>query len=404
MSHLRFWVGTLMACLCVATAHAQGVRPEIGKPLQQASELLKAGKAKDALAKAREADAVSGKTPAEQLMIDRMKAAAAQRAGDNAAAIQALEAMFNSGKLSGPEQGQTAEMLAFAFSQQKDWPRTNQWVQRAIAAGNNSAQLKQLQAYAQSQSGDYAAIAKEAQAAVAAAEQAGRKPDEGDLLRLADAQQRTGQTQARAVTLDKLLAYYPKKEYWSILLGQLPRKSGFSDRFSLDLFRLRLATGNLAKTDDFMEMAQLALQAGYPTEGKAVIEKGFASGALGSGAEGERHKRLRDLAVKQEAEGKAGIEKDIQEALAAKSGDELVHVGYVYVTMGQVDKGIGLIEQGIAKGGLKRPEDAKLHLGMAQLQSGKNKGKAVQTLRSVQGVDGAADLGRLWAVYASQSS
>jgi hypothetical protein len=312
--------------------------------------------------------------------------------------------MFNSGKLSGPEQAQTAEMLAFAYSQQKDWPRTNQWVQRAVAAGSTSPQLKQLQAYAQSQSGDYSAIAKEAQAAVAAAEQAGRKPDEGDLLRLADAQQRTGNTQGRAATLDKLLANYPKKEYWSILLGQLPRKSGFSDRFSLDLFRLRLATGNLTKTDDFMEMAQLALQAGYPAEGKAVIEKGFASGALGTGPEGERHKRLRDLAIKQEAEGKVGIEKDAQEALAAKGGNELVRVGYAYVTMGQYDKGISLIEQGIAKGGLKRPEDAKLHLGLAQLQAGKNKNKAVQTLRSVQGNDGAADLGRLWAVYAGQQS
>jgi len=390
-------------CLCIAPAHAQGVRPEVGKPLQQAGDLLKAGKAKDALAKAREADAVAGKTPAEQLLIDRMKAATAQRAGDTATAIQALEAMFNSGKLSGSEQAQTAEMLAYAYSQQKDWPRTHQWVQRAQAAGNSSPQLKQLQAYAQSQSGDYAAIAKDAQAAVAAAEQAGRKPDEGDLLRLADAQARTGSTQGRAATLDKLLAYYPKKEYWSILLGQLPRKSGFSDRFSLDLFRLRLATGNLTKTDEFMEMAQLALQAGYPAEGQAVIEKGFASGALGSGPEGDRHKRLRDLALKQVDESKVGIGKDAQEALAAKSGNDLVHVGYVYVTMGQFDKGIALIEQGIAKGGLKRPEDAKLHLGLAQLQSGKNKGKAVQTLRSVQGNDGAADLGRLWAVYAQQS-
>jgi hypothetical protein len=402
MKHLGSWIAACAMCLCIA-AHAQGVRPEVGKPLQQASDLLKAGKAKEALAKAREADAVSGKTPAEQVMIDRMKGAAAQRAGDNATAIQAFEAVFNSGKLSAAEQAQVAESLAFAFSQQKDWPRTNQWVQRAIAAGSTSPQLKQLQAYAQSQSGDYSAIAKEAQAAVTAAEQAGRKPDEGDLLRLADAQQRTGNTQGRAATLDKLLVNYPKKEYWSILLGQLPRKSGFSDRFSLDLFRLRLATGNLTKTDDFMEMAQLALQAGYPAEGKAVIDKGFASGALGTGAEGERHKRLRDLAIKQEAEGKTGIEKDAQEALAAKGGDELVRVGYTYVTMGQVDKGIATIEQGIAKGGLKRPEDAKLHLGLAQLQSGKNKGKAVQTLRSVQGNDGAADLGRLWAVYANQS-
>ena len=69
----------------------------------------------------------------------------------------------------------------------------------------------------------------------------------------------------------------------------------------------------------------------------------------------------------------------------------------MYVTMGEADKGIALIEQGIAKGGLKRPEDAKLLLGMAQLQSAKNKAKAAQTLRSVQGNDGSADIARLWA-------
>jgi hypothetical protein len=404
MKSLPHWIAALAACACLAAAHAQTVRPEVGKPLQQAADLLKAGKARDALAKAREADAVSGKTANEQLLIDRMKGAAAQRAGDNATAIQAFESLFNSGKLSGAEQAQMAESIAFAYSQQKDWARTSQWVQKAQAAGSNSAQLKQLQAYVQSQSGDYSAIAKEAAAAVAAAEQAGRKPDEGDLLRLADAQQRTGQTQARTVTLDKLLMHYPKKEYWSILLGNLPRKSGFSSRFSLDLLRLRLATGNLTKADDYMEMAQLALQAGYPAEGKAVVDKGFASGALGNGAEGERHKRLRDLAIKAEAESKTNIEKEAQEAAAMKDGNALLQVGYAYVTMGQYDKGISMIEKGIAKGGLKRPEDAKLHLGQALLQSGKNKQKAVQTLRSVQGNDGAADLGRLWAVYASQQS
>jgi hypothetical protein len=404
MKHLRSWIGALMACACFASAHAQAVRPEVGKPLQQASDLLKAGKARDALAKVREADAMPGKTPGEQLMIDRMKGAAAQRAGDNATAIEAFEAVFNSGKLSGPEQAQTAESLAFAYSQQKDWARTGQWAQRAQAAGSTSAQLKQLQAYVQSQSGDYAAIAKEAQAAVAAAEAAGRRPDEGDLLRLADAQQRSGNTAGRTGTLDKLLAYYPKKEYWAIFLAQLPRKSGFSDRFSLDVLRLKLATGTLTKTEDFMEMAQLSLQAGLPTEGRAVIDKGFASGALGTGAEAERHKRLRDLAVKRESETTASIDKEIREAGAAKSGDELVRVGYLLASMGQFDKGLPLIEQGIAKGGLKRPEDAKLRLGLALLQSSKNKSKAVQTLRSVQGGDGAADLGRLWAVYASQQN
>ena len=237
-------------------------------------------------------------------------------------------------------------------------------------------------------------------AAVAASEQAGKRPEEGDLLRLADAQARTGNPAGQGATLEKLLFSYPKKEYWAIYLNRLQRKSGFSDRFSLDLMRLKLATGSLAKTDEFMEMSQLALQAGLPAEGKAIVDKGFAAGALGNGAEAERHKRLRDMANKQEAEAKASIATRAEAAAAAKEGNDLVQIGYAYATMGQADKGVTLIEQGIAKGNLKRPEDAKLKLGLAMLQSSKHKAKAVQVLRGVQGNDGAADLGRLWALYA----
>ncbi len=382
-----------------STAQAQSLRPEVGKPLQQAYDLIKAGKGKEALAKVREADGAANKTAAETLQIERMRAAAAQRAGDSGTAIQALESLY--GKVSGAEQGQIAEQIASAYATTKDNAKASQWVQKAQAAGNGSASLRQLQAYLQGASGDYGAIAKEAAAAISAAEQAGRRPEEGDLLRLADAQSRTGNTAGQAATLEKLLFTHPKKDYWAIYLARLPRKSGFSDRFALDVMRLKLATGSLTKTDEFMEMSQLALQAGLATEGKAIVDKGFAAGVLGTGAEAGRHQRLRDLANKQEAEGKAAIDQRATAAANNKDGNELVQIGYAYASMGQADKGITLIEQGIAKGGLKRPEDAKLRLGLAMLQTGKSKAKAVQVLRSVQGADGAADLGKLWALQAN---
>ena len=398
MRKFSILAAALLLAGAASLAGAQALRPEVGRPLQQAYDLIKAGKGKEALAKVREADAVGGKTAAESLQIEKMRAAAAQRAGDNATAAQALEAVFN--KVAGAEQAQVAEQLASTYAAARDNAKASQWAQKSAALGNSSASLKQLQAYLQGASGDYGAIAKEAAAAVAAAEQAGKRPDEGDLLRLADAQQRTGNSAGQAATLEKLLFNYPKKDYWSIYLGRLPRKSGFSDRFALDVMRLRLATGTLARTDEFMEMAQLALQAGYPAEGKAIVDKGFAAGALGTGPEAERHKRLRDLANKQEAEAKASIAQRASAAAAAKDGNDLVQIGYAYATMGQADKGVPLIEQGIAKGGLKRPEDAKLRLGLALLQA-KNKAKAVQVLRGVQGSDGAADLGRLWALQAN---
>lgn len=376
------------------TAHAQGLRAEIGKPLQQAADYIKAGKGREALAKVREAEAVPNRTPAEQLMLDRMKAAAAQRAGDMATAVQALEAVHP--RTSGAEAGQIAEQIASGYAQLKNVPKAAEWVTKAQQAGNNSATLKQLQSYLQGASGDYAAIAKDAAAAVTAAEQAGGRPSEADLLRLADAQQRTGQTAAQIGTLEKLLTLYPKKDYWNAYLSRLPRKPNFADRFGLDVMRLKLATGNLTRPEDFMEMAQLAMQVGLPAEGLQIVEKGLSARVLGVGPESDRHKRLRDLAVKKTAEAKAGIAAQATEAAAQKTGDDLVRVGYAYVGLGEVDKGIALIEQGIAKGGLKRPEDAKLRLGMAQLS--RNKAKALQTLRSVGGSDGSADIARLWVI------
>jgi hypothetical protein len=395
MNMLPALLVALLAAASIGTAQAQ-VRAEVGKPLQQAGELLKAGKAREALAKAREADAVGGKTPAEQLLVDRMKAAAAQRAGDFGAAIGALESLHE--RVPAGEKGQIAEQLASAYAQTRNNAKATEWMNRAIAAGNNSATIKQLQSYLQSASGDYSAIARDAQAAVSAAEQAGRRPDEADLLRLADAQQRTGATAGYIGTLEKLLAHYPKKDYWNAYLGRLPRKAGFADRFAVDVLRLRLASGTLSKTEDFMELAQLSLQAGLPAEAVKIIDQGFKSNALGTGPEASRHQRLRDLAQKQLAEAKAGIDGQAREAAAEKTGDDAVRVGYAMVSLGNVDAGIKLIEQGIAKGGLKRPEDAKLRLGMALLQQGKSRDRAVKTLRSVGGADGAAEIARLWTV------
>ena len=389
-------VAALGLAVFSSSASAQGVRPEVGTPLKQASDLLRAGKAKEALGKVREAEAVGGRTAAETLTIDRMKAAAAQRAGETSTAIQALEAIH--AKVGGAEQGQIAEQLASAYAQSKNNAKASEWLQRAIAAGNNGPSIKQMQSYLQSASGDYNAIARDAGAAVSGAEQAGRRPEEGDLLRLADAQQRTQNMGAYVGTLEKLLRYYPKKDYWNAYLGRLARKSGFSDRLGLDVMRLKLGAGVLSKTEDFMEMAQLALQQGFPAEGKKIIDKGFASKALGEGAEADRHKRLRDLAIKKQAEQSTGIAAQAAEAKNDKDGNALVQVGYAYVTMGEVEKGIELIDAGIKKGSLKRPEDAKLRLGMALQQSPKTKAKAASTLNSVQGTDGVAEIARLWVV------
>ena len=121
----------------------------------------------------------------------------------------------------------------------------------------------------------------------------------------------------------------------------------------------------------------------------------------GTGAEAARQQRLRDLINKNNVSNKASIAKRLADARTGKTGDDLVAIGTEFASMGQYDQAIGIIQEGIAKDSLKRPEDAKLRLGVAMLQSGKNRAGAVKVLRSVQGTDGAPDVARAYIAIGS---
>lgn len=414
MSNFRYArIGVLLAALglnaapallgITSTAHAQAMRPEIGKPLQAAQELMKAKKYKEALAKVHETDSVGGKTPAEVYTIERMRGSIATAAGENAIAIKAFEALVESGKLPPAEQPRIISALGGLYYQSKDYSKAITWWSRYLKEGGDDPKIRALLLQTYYLNGDYARAAKEIQAEVQADEKAGRTPPE-DLLQLwANCALKQNDKAQYALTMEKLVAYHPKKEYWADLLSRVQSKPGFSDRLSLDVLRLKMAVGQLNGTADYMEIAQLSLQAGFPAEALKVIEQGFKTGALGTGAEAERHKRLRDLAIRTAAEDQKTMAQSEADAIKSKDGIGLVNLGYAYVTAGQADKGLPLIEQGIRKGGMKRPDDAKLHAGIAYLQAGR-KAEGVQMLKSVQGSDGTADLARYWIMQEKHSA
>ena len=148
-----------------------------------------------------------------------------------------------------------------------------------------------------------------------------------------------------------------------------------------------------------------ARAAGRPAErGQAGGRQGLRAAARSAPApQAERHKRLRDLVDKRLAEDTASRAEDETQAAGGEDGDALVAIGMNLVYSGQAAKGVQLMQQGIAKGGLKRPEDAKLHLGIAQLVAG-DKAKAQATFKTVQGTDGTADLARLWMLHARRNA
>ena len=389
-----------VAGLVFGSVHAQGVRPEVGKPLQAAQDLVKAGKYREALAKVREADAVGGKSAFESTTIERMRLAAASGAGDADTAARSFDAI--SATVGGADKLRMVESIAGTYYRAKEYAKAMQWYQRYFKEGGTSGTNRTLLIQTQYLSGDFAGASKELMAEIQAAEKNGTAPAEERINLLMNAAVRQKDIASETFALERLVSYYPKKEYWVTLLNRLQRKPNFSDRLVLDTYRLSLATGSMSTANDYMELAQLTIQAGFPAEGKKVVDKGFAAGVLGAGAEAERHKRLRDLITKKIEEAKAVQPAEEMQALAAKDGNDLLSVGMNLVFDGQAAKGLQLMQQGLAKGGLKRPEDAKLHLGIAQINAGDN-AKAQTTFRTVSGTDGTADLARLWALYAKRA-
>jgi len=392
---MRFAIaGILLAFGSTAALAAENtVRPEVGKPLKAAEALVRAGKGREALSRVNEADAVPNKTAYESLLVQQMRGSAAHAAGEYPEAIKSFEAVVSSGKLSGKEQLAMVEAIAVDYYKLKDYPNAAKWAQRYFREGGNLAAMRTVLLQSYYLANDCGAVAKMLNGENA------QRPTEEEFQILRSCYRKQDDEAGYVATTEKLILYYPKKEYWKEMLARVQRKPGFSDRLAIHVYALRLAVGDLSSANDYMEFAQLALQDGVPGEAKMVMDKGYASGVLGKGAEAARQARLRALVDKSLADGRSSRAQAEKEAEAQKSGDDLVRVGLDYAYDGNGDKGLALIQKGIRKGGLKRPDDAKLRLGEAELHTG-HKERAVQTLKGVRGNDGTADLARLWILEA----
>ncbi len=384
-----------------AAANKDTVRAEVGTPLQAAQALMKERKFKDALAKIKEAEAVANRTPFENFIIDRMRGSAAANSGDDEIAATSFEAVVASGRLPASEQVKVEQAVAGTWFKLKNYGKAAAWAARYYRDGGTEASVRDILINAKYLENDFAGAAAELAALVDADEKAARVPTELHLQMLLSCYLKLNNGAGLSATLEKLLETHPKKEYWAQAISHLARRPGFAERLELDLLRLRAALGDLRRESDYMELAQLDLEAGFPAEAKKFFDQGYASGVLGKGTEVERQKRLQNKVNRDAADDLKSLGQGDSDAEKAKTGDGLINAGYNYVINGKYPTGLAMVEQGLHKGGLKHPEDAKLHAGIAFLLAG-DKTKAIQILHTVQGNDGAADLAHLWALYAAR--
>ncbi len=378
-------------------------REQVAKPLQAAEELIKTGKYTEAMVKIREAEQIADRTQLEAYLIDRTRGIAASGLGDTQTAIKSFEAVIASGRSPQAEQLKLTEAIAAMYYKAEDYGNATSWAQRYLKAGGTNPEVRMQLVRSQYLAGQYPAAATELRAMIDADEKAGTKPAPDRLDLLASCYLKMNDGAGYTYVLEKLLVYNPKQEYWVDAIRRVQGRPGFPDSLQLDVLRLQAATGSLTDAAQYTVMAQLALGIGSPGEAKRVIDQGFAAGVLGKGPDADQQRKLRDTAAKQVADDERVLAQNAKDAAAARDGNGLLNVGYAMVSAGQFDKGIALMEQGIQKGGVSRPEEARLHLAIAYLAAGQ-KAKAIAAFKTVQGGDATADLARLWLIHAQRSS
>jgi tetratricopeptide (TPR) repeat protein len=393
--------GSVVPAIFAATALAQKAtaREQVGKPVEAAELLLKQKKYKDALAKLHQADAVAGKTPYEVYLIAATRAAIDLEAGDDSGAIEALEAALATGILPPADALKRVETLGQLNYQAKNYAKAAEYGGRYYSGGGKDPQPRILMAQAYFLMGDAANAAKTSLEAVRADEVAGRPPSEPTLQMLAAAQYKLGDAAGYAGTLTRLVAIDPKKEYWAGVLTAIQKAPGFSGRFALDIARLSAAADTLEKPDQYMAAAELALQMAQSGTAKSLLDKGYAAGVLGTGPAAPRQQRLAAMASRQVEDDVKTLPQLAKDAEAAPDGPASVKLGEAYASFDRYGEAIAAFQKALQKGGLKYPDDAKLHLGLAYLKAG-DPAKAKLTLNSVTGADGAQALARLWLIEA----
>ena len=165
--------------------------------------------------------------------------------------------------------------------------------------------------------------------------------------------------------LNTLIIYYPKKQYWvqaSHLYGEKK-----DEPTQLALMEAAYEQGFLDRSSELVTMSYLYLNADTPYYAGAVMQKGFADELV---EDKSKNFELAGSAWAQAREVAKSI--PMMEKAAAKSeeGELYVRLGNVYLDGDQFSKSADSIIKGLNKGGVKRPDQARLALGMAYFNLG----------------------------------
>ena len=375
---------------------APSIRPELRAILLEVQTLLSEKKYPQAKEKIQLANAVADKSPYETYIVARIALSLAIAEDDAQSANKVLEqvlALNTTGAWLKPEETLPLMHAAGITNYRaKDYAQSAIWMERYIKEGGTDPAVKNVRVQAYLLGGNLQRGSELIDEEIAASDLAKKAPPQNYLEMLGQARNNLKDTAGATRAAELLVQHYPSAESWRALINRLWNRSDLATRLHLDVFRLAFYKGTLEEATDYSEYVDFAQKAGFSGEALQAFDKGVTAGVLGST---DAQKKLRAKLVQENEQDRKALAADTASALKKPDGFALFNIGLNLVGMQQYEKGLELMEKGIAKGFPKRPEEARLRLGMAYAQAGQTD-KAQQTFAAISGPEGMTELARYW--------
>ena len=165
--------------------------------------------------------------------------------------------------------------------------------------------------------------------------------------------------------LEILIMYYPKKQYWvqaSHLYGEEKDEAR-----QLALLEATYEQNLLDRSQDIVLISQLYLQAEVPFPAARAMEKGLADDIV---EKDSKNYELAGVAWRQAQEVTKSLPMLEAAASKAEKGELYARLGNVYLDVDKNKEAVEALKRGLDKGGVKRPDQARLALGMAYFNLG----------------------------------
>lgn len=402
---MRYLILSGIAILMVAMSGVRAaeprasVSPASAKAIKAVQDAVVAKRYPEAIRKVADALAIPSKTPFDVFTACGFLAYSHQAMSNRNEVLNAMQCQLDSGYPGPSEQNRLArDMMGIAY-QLKDYPRVVEFGQRVIRAGGTDAEVHQVVAQAMSQQGNVTDAARLLGRFVGDVERRHQIPGERTLVALRSLQERAGDAQGAADTLEDLVVNYPKPDYWNLVTYRLARGSNLNDRQKLQVYRLRMATGTLKRCQDYTEMADIAVAAGMAMEGRKAMELALSTKACPVKIDEDRVRRKLKSIGRVVAEDSGRFPELEKAARTAATGETHVAVGAFLFGKGEYSAAAAALTEGISLGGLRDLADVQLTLATAQYRAGR-KAESLKTLREIRADDPVTQrIGALWILY-----